>query len=289
MCIRDRCGTAGGGPTVYQNGGNPPPGYPMGFDMFELPATVPTVWRRGATVEVGFALEANHGGGYQYRLCSTDGEVTEECFQKHPLDFKGENSRILWANGTSYPFPRVSTNQGTNPASSQWARNPIPVCHLCDFYETCGPEVTPKVCSNFTVGDCPDGSIRPTCGECHHGELPPGCPGLMHRCHDEVHPGSFAEQQVCYANCAGSFDGGFRPDLGAKPHPLGCPEGTAQFPPPAALSGFNDGGVHDWDWSVMDDVEVPSELPVGDYVLSWRWDGEQSAQVWQNCADVRIV
>lgn len=35
-------------------------------------------------------------------------------------------------------------------------------------------------------------------------------------------------------------------------------------------------------------MEVPNDLPSGDYLLSWRWDCEQSAQVWQNCADVRI-
>ena len=36
-------------------------------------------------------------------------------------------------------------------------------------------------------------------------------------------------------------------------------------------------------------MEVPADLEPGAYVLSWRWDCEQSAQVWQNCADVEIV
>lgn len=39
----------------------------------------------------------------------------------------------------------------------------------------------------------------------------------------------------------------------------------------------------------MDRVEVPADIPPGAYVLSWRWDCEESAQVWQNCADVTIV
>jgi hypothetical protein len=30
-------------------------------------------------------------------------------------------------------------------------------------------------------------------------------------------------------------------------------------------------------------------LPAGEYVLSWRWDVEQSPQVWANCADITIV
>lgn len=43
-----------------------------------------------------------------------------------------------------------------------------------------------------------------------------------------------------------------------------------------------------WDYSVMDTIAVPA-LPVGDYTLSWRWDGEINHQVWQNCADIAIV
>ena len=27
----------------------------------------------------------------------------------------------------------------------------------------------------------------------------------------------------------------------------------------------------------------------GEYLLSWRWDCEESTQVWQNCADVVLV
>jgi hypothetical protein len=44
-----------------------------------------------------------------------------------------------------------------------------------------------------------------------------------------------------------------------------------------------------WDFSIMDRVIVPSDLEPGDYLLSWRWDCEETHQVWQNCADVRIV
>lgn len=40
-------------------------------------------------------------------------------------------------------------------------------------------------------------------------------------------------------------------------------------------------------FSVMDRVVVP-DLPEGDYVLSWRWDAEQTKQVWSHCSDVTI-
>lgn len=42
-------------------------------------------------------------------------------------------------------------------------------------------------------------------------------------------------------------------------------------------------------FSVVDQVHVPAELAAGEYVLSWRWDAEQTKQVWSQCADVRIV
>ena len=42
--------------------------------------------------KVAWGIAANHGGGYQYRLCPADADPTEECFQKTPLDFVGEAS-----------------------------------------------------------------------------------------------------------------------------------------------------------------------------------------------------
>lgn len=40
---------------------------------------------------------------------------------------------------------------------------------------------------------------------------------------------------------------------------------------------------------VRDRVIVPSDLPVGEYLLSWRWDCYMADQVWSNCADVIIT
>ena len=48
-------------------------------------------------------MRNNHGGGYQYRLCALppDGgsdltRVTEECFQKTPLDFVRDEQAIVF-------------------------------------------------------------------------------------------------------------------------------------------------------------------------------------------------
>ena len=45
-------------------------------------------------------------------------------------------------------------------------------------------------------------------------------------------------------------------------------------------------GFHDY--SIVDRVVIPAALPEGEYLLSWRWDCEQTTQIWQNCADVSI-
>ena len=39
---------------------------------------------------------------------------------------------------------------------------------------------------------------------------------------------------------------------------------------------------------IVDQVRIPADLPPGDYVLGWRWDCEESTQVWTSCSDVTI-
>lgn len=39
---------------------------------------------------------------------------------------------------------------------------------------------------------------------------------------------------------------------------------------------------------VVDSVMIPKDLPAGEWVISWRWDCEESTQVWNSCADVTI-
>ena len=39
---------------------------------------------------------------------------------------------------------------------------------------------------------------------------------------------------------------------------------------------------------IVDHVALPWMLPAGDYVVGWRWDAEESNQVWSACSDVTI-
>jgi len=61
---------------------------------------------------------------------------------------------------------------------------------------------------------------------------------------------------------------------------------------PAAMtlvSSAGASGIEGFSYSVVDEIEVPEDLEAGDYLLSWRWDAEQSPQIWQNCADITLV
>lgn len=44
-----------------------------------------------------------------------------------------------------------------------------------------------------------------------------------------------------------------------------------------------------FNFNIVDIVSIPADLPAGDYMLGWRWDSEQTSQVWQNCADITIA
>ena len=98
----------------------------------------------------------------------------------------------------------------------------------------------------------------------------------------------------CIANCSGHNT------------PVGCPAGLTQFPEPLpGISGWpgrfandhltdgrnviNDNQSDYFPFSVVDKVVLPKDLEAGDYLLSWRWDCEQSAQIWLNCADVILI
>jgi len=43
----------------------------------------------------------------------------------------------------------------------------------------------------------------------------------------------------------------------------------------------------DYNWYITDKLRAPS-VP-GEYMLQWRWDNEQTPQIWTTCADIEVV
>ena len=308
------CGVGGGDRLPYRNGGLCP-GCPQGLDGKLLPKVgKPEEWKRGGTAEVAWMIAANHGGGYSWRLvsdahrphtspvsvlrssslwpltgtlflsacvqCPADGEISEACFQSHPLEFAATTSDILYSNRTRVPIPLTTTRAGTVPKGSQWAKNPIPGCYLCDAYETCGPTLDP-VSGMGASPDKEDACFGPAtearCQATNDIEgrecqwITVGSDRGYCRTDAPMSPALAWDQQT---NCRADCGGGLASKVSGK-----CPGGTAIFPEPApGISGWGKGG---WDWSIADAVKVPAELKPGPYLLSWRWDCEGGYSEWR--------
>ena len=90
-------------------------------------------------------------------------------------------------------------------------------------------------------------------------------------------------------NCTVSEQGvhtAYEASAGAFP----CETGYQFAPPWESGFGYWGSGAHSRErlyFTLVDKLSVP--LAPGSYVLSWRWDAENSPQVWGNCADVEIV
>jgi hypothetical protein len=253
--ILSPCGLAGGGPTYHpENGALPPKGVPQGMDGRDLPELegVKTLWPRGSHQDVAWSIHANHGGGYAYRLCPKDSDLSEECFQQHHLEFTGDESWIQYKDDVSNrtKFEGYTVSKGTYPEGSQWKRNPVPAC-----------------------GDASGGE---GCAETW-GEAVPNC---------GPNPGDKNASRTFECTLPPMFEPPF-------PHLFGygwsaCFDGTGEGTYVCTDEERFD-QEEKFKINVIDKVKIPKDLPVGEYVLSLRWDCEQTPQIWAQCADLTIT
>jgi hypothetical protein len=257
-------------------------------------------WKAGAVVEAGWALYANHGGGYSYRLCKKDGDkpVTEVDCQKIPLDFVGNTTEVRFTDASKAPITidAVQTNVGTFPKGSMWRKNPIPMCN-CDIGIGCGKRdeveglaAAGKQCTPDTKCDGTGGYGCKECDTSTNGcKKGTCCPGTT----------EYDWQGATY--CKGS---------GPAPSPSNhsmyttytkthfhpgqtstiCPTGV-QFETKfdAGMGAMGPGRrFGSYDYTMVDKLQLPADVTAGQYVLSWRWDCEETPQVWNSCADVTI-
>jgi hypothetical protein len=231
--VVDACGQAGGKYTQTKMGGDSEYTNTVNAGMGDLASKKlpkgPSManWTAGTSVQVTWGIRYNHGGGYQYRLCPAESELTEECFRNMPLAFDRTKQFLVWNNGTRWLNDKaIFVDQGTIPPGSTWARNPI-------------PRVNDDNTGLQNATSCPGPS----------GTSGPGCIQF----------------------------------------PAPCPQDTGRLPWSTDGSGQGECSG-DWTAGVIEDsVLLPKDLPAGDYVLGWRYDAEETAQVWQNCADVTIA
>ena len=333
-------GSAGRGNSRFQpcgiNSGSAPSfpdppaaGQPMsanGTDLAPIPKSRQTTWKSGAVVEAEWSIYANHGGGYSYRLCKkvAGKQLTEECYQRIPLDFATDTTEIKYYDGSRAPFliNATTTSKGTWPLGSQWRKNPIPHCN-CDVGTSCGRPISDvkladalhhhgghvdvpeakmhdiveaeagtkgKTCTAVTKEQCGTSAGKNTCLKCGNNstyDCEECCPGLT-----KV---SFKGFSYCAAKkpagCSRSnpracFTIPYPKSYKLPGQPDGeCPTGT-MFQP-AWAEGFGAGIGGRFMFTMTDKLQLP-KLAAGEYSLSWRWDCEQTPQVWNSCADITI-
>jgi len=266
--VYDPCGTAGGVATGVDPGPGanlPPPGVKQGLSGQELPEMpgVKTEWAAGSVQDVAWGINANHGGGYSYRLCklSADGsKATEECFQKTHLQFVGDESWIQFGDDESNrtAFPATRTSEGTNPSGSQWTKNPIAACG--------GPD-------GGGIPHSPHTSHSWKLPACKHPQFEPILKDVI-----KGHP-KFAPLDGLYGYGMGHCTSitNVQKNGTFTPGDTGCAPDEHDF----WFARFN--------FNIVDKVQIPEDLVPGKYLLSFRWDCEQTPQIWTNCADVTIT
>lgn len=221
--VIDSCGSAGGRRPGQGNGGFGA-GYintthvkvgDLGSKTLK-PRPTGVQWATGKEYEVAWTIQANHGGGYSYRLCPADSVLDEECFNKHPLAMVGQ-SALRWGGvgGRVLPFDAVTVTEGTK-AGVMWRRNPVPRA-----WKT-------------KDGKWGEGSNQNQTGM-----------GFEPVCDDQGMDQNGTEQ-----SCTGEWG--------------------------------------PYNMEIVDKILIPDDLPVGEWVLNWRMDQEESNQIWQSCADVTI-
>eukprot|EP00937_MAST-01D_sp_MAST-1D-sp2_P000201 g201.t1 len=276
--VVDPCGQAGGkfpqtpmgGASNFGTVSVPYKTWNLTLEMGDLGSMVlppwpeqPTRWEVGSTPRVAWGMRFNHGGGYQYRLCPLEKMPCSEAdYQQMPLEFVRDAHAIMWNNGSLLPIPGKFVDDSVCtvvPKGSTWARNPIPRIHTDNvgmaFMGKCFPQ-EPGEYYNATGNATCNQPDAPWCGakdDCQ--QFPSPC----------------------------EFDNGWY-----------GPGGNATWMP--AKGFLPDSNQHEGycsgDWTlgmVSDELVIPAGVKPGRYVLSWRMDCEETAQIWSSCSDVEIV
>lgn len=277
-----------------------------------------TKWKPGSTVTASYHLTVNHGGGYQYRVCPIGSTVNEACFESNPLAFANDDSTVVYSSGKEIKIKATDVTVGVRPSGSTWRRLPMPGCN-CDLGTSCTNETmlsTTKVVDDFTAynegtayGHCKyglqfqaphlkdgawadgygyyvaelgdGGGISKKDSSKASGE-PDGC--AVHKdeaaCEgDSCTWYSAKGKTTCYKKAAES-------DTKAD-----TDKSKSETVDKGKSAGFDGSGTTDTakvrQWVIVDELVAPSEK--GEYILQWRWDNEQTPQIWTTCADILVA
>jgi len=256
----DPCGMAGGARTnmsMRAGGFGPQTGYPQGFkgtDLPPVPKEQRRIWKAGGIADVSWVSVANHAGGYTYSLCPADAELTEECFEKTQLVFVDSTTKL------QYMFMTGNGTFGKNHT-----------------------EVT--IPAHRVSG----AAVHPPGSQWSKNPVPPGLWANGQEQQGNAGPPQFEPPAGCDESCWGyqPCNVGFtHPSYEGWNHTGQLPSCSRTSPTDPLHNG--EGCCHTTAYmAVKDQVKVPKVQP-GEYVVRWRWDCEQSPQIWSGCGDVTI-
>ena len=214
----------------------------------------------GSSLPRWILSEASRLLAAEYRLCPKGKNITEECFQQMPLEPATDKQYIAYGAikieppGTTHKkniteITGTYVKEGTKPAGSTWIRNPIPACY--------GPG------GGAEMSDC-DGP-----------QFPPAIPGLYGfgpgRCTSGLPYNFRGQHKYCTPHSLSSSK------LRTLSERLSrCADNCSLQEYEYWLDLFN--------FNIVDTLKVP-DVP-GEYVLSFRWDCEQTPQIWAGCSDI---
>lgn len=296
--IASPCGIAAGAPSVHdKNGGDPPPGYKAGVDYRNLPKLAGRCYYKTPSgCKRDHSYDAYDWKTYPNDAVNVNDEAT--CMaQRSSLDqgCKIDDAKMEWRvfEGTKWSAGSkqevawgVLANHGGGyawrlcPSSSELTEECFQSGHLkfagkawvqfgynetgrLAFRPTYTSEGTKPVGSMWAknpIAPCsqPNGGLY---GKCQRPAYEPPLPWLF---------GYGTAGCLDYANPS------IKP---LHPYPvIPCTQEDYHF----------DQGKFS-DLNIIDLVEVPEDLAPGDYVLSLRFDSEQTPQVWNQCADLTVT
>eukprot|EP00440_Ansanella_granifera_P001336 gb/GFBE01001438.1/.p1 GENE.gb/GFBE01001438.1/~~gb/GFBE01001438.1/.p1 ORF type:complete len:387 (+),score=62.44 gb/GFBE01001438.1/:1-1161(+) len=126
--VFDACGMAGGNwVEVFNAGAYNTTKFAKQGDLGSKvlkPRPSGTVWKKGSLAKTRWQQTAGHGGGYQFRLCPAQAPLTEECFQKMPLEF-GSDKHFIRFKDPSKDF-EIDATVVKEGGGLGWMRYPVP-------------------------------------------------------------------------------------------------------------------------------------------------------------------
>ena len=236
-----------------------------------------------------------------------------------PFDIKAATTNVgTWPTGSQWrknPIPMCNCDMGTGCHQKKdqvdYKRLPKHTIEMMknEFYRsnakktknTNDKKAGGKHCTAVKEDQCGDITGKNTCLSCSADsayDCKKCCPGLVRVSKGEyswcVKKGSKPSAECSESNPEGCYFLPYNKTYLAPGQDTPLCETGLMFPSlwdDGYGNGFGQEGYEGYGsfmFSMTDKVQIPSDIETGEYSLSWRWDCEQTPQVWNSCADINI-